>query len=230
MSSTRLPGKVMLPLAGAPMLLRQIERVRRARRLEGLVAATSTDASDDPLAQALAQAGIPVFRGPLDDVLGRFIGVLSIHGPAENVVRLTGDCPLADPDVIDAVIARHLETDADYTSNTLDRRTFPKGLDVEVVRSDVLRLAAHRATDPYDHEHVTPFIYRSPGQFRLQGLTQDADEGEVRWTVDRPDDYDFVAAVYAALHPANPAFTSQDVRDLVRSRPDLADLGGERRI
>ena len=212
MSSTRLPGKVLMPLAGAPMILRQVERVARCRRIDRLVVATSEQASDDSLAEAVGGAGIGVFRGPLDDVLARFIGAMDAFGPSEHVVRLTGDCPLADPALIDALIERHLERGADHTCNTLPRRSFPKGLDAEVIRAGALREAAAEARDPYEREHVTPFIYRRPERFRLEGLSQDADEGEARWTVDLPEDYAFVAEVYAALYPANPAFTSDDVR------------------
>src|SRR5438046_3035825 len=136
MSSTRLPGKVLMPLAGQPMILRQIERVARCRWIDRLVVATSHEPSDDPLAAALEGAGVSVFRGPLDDVLSRFIGALEAFGPADQVVRLTGDCPLADWQVINALIARHLELGSDHSCNTLPLRSFPKGLDAEVVRAE----------------------------------------------------------------------------------------------
>ena len=230
MSSTRLPGKVLLPLAGAPMILRQIERAARAQRIDRLVVATSVDASDDALADVLTRAGVAVYRGPLDDVLARFIAALDAHGPAEHVVRLTGDCPLADPAVIDATIAHVIAAGADYGSNTPPHRTFPKGLDIEVMTAEALRAAAARAISPEEHEHVTWGLHRHPELYRQAFFSQDADEGAVRWTVDLPDDYAFVSAVYDALYPANPAFTSDDVRALVRSREDLAMLGGERRV
>jgi|UPI000646C3D4 spore coat polysaccharide biosynthesis protein SpsF len=232
MSSSRLPGKVLAPLAGAPMILRQIERLRRTRTLERIVVATSTRADDDPLAQAVTAAGVPVHRGDLDDVLGRFIGALDAFGPVETVVRLTADCPLADPDVIDATIDRFHETGADYVSNVAEPRTFPKGLDVEVMKAAALRRAASETADPYDREHVTPYLYRHPERFRLAAYAQATGEGEgeVRWTVDRPDDLVFVRAVYDALYPITPAFSSADVRALVRDRPDLATLGGDRRV
>jgi spore coat polysaccharide biosynthesis protein SpsF len=235
-SSSRLPGKVLLPLAGAPMIVRQIERVRRAGRIDRLVIATSDDASDDALARRLAAADVAVHRGPLDDVLARFTGALAAFGPAEHVVRLTGDCPLADPAVIDATIERVLGADADYGSNTPPDapfpagRTFPKGLDVECMKASALVAAAERAASPEEREHVTWALHRRPDLYRQAFLSQAADEGEVRWTVDYPDDYAFVAAVYDALWPANPAFTSDAVRALVRSRPDLATFGGERRV
>jgi len=230
MSSTRLPGKVLADLAGAPMILRQIERLKRSTRLGRIVVATSDQTSDDPLAACLDAAGVAVFRGSLDDVLGRFIGAIAAFGPVRTVVRLTADCPLADPDLIDQTLALHHSSGADYSSNTPARRSYPKGLDVEVFETAALRAAAAETADPYDHEHVTPFLYRHPERFRLAGLEQAADEGDVRWTVDRPDDLDFVRAVYAGLYAAKPTFTSDDVRAFVRGRPDLAHLGGDRRL
>jgi len=230
MSSTRLPGKVMADLAGAPMILRQIERLNRAPSLRQIVVATSDQPSDDPLAHAMQAAGVPVFRGPLDDVLGRFIGAIDAFGPADIGVRLTADCPLADPGVIEATVALREATGADYAANAGERRTFPKGLDVEVFRVAALRAAAAETRDPYHREHVTPFLYRRPERFALAFHHQAVDEGEVRWTVDRPDDLEFVRAVYEALYPEDPAFTSDDVRAFVRSRPDLMHLGGDRRL
>jgi len=229
MSSTRLPGKVMADLVGAPMILRQIERLKRAKRLDQIVVATSTDASDDGLAERLVAEGIGVYRGSLEDVLGRFVGALETFSGHETVVRLTADCPLADPDVIDETIALFEGSKADYASNTPERRSYPKGLDIEVMRADVLRTTTTEATDPYDREHVTPFIYRHPERFKVVGLEQHASEGEVRWTVDRPDDLDFVRAVYEALYPRKADFTSNNVRVFVQSRPDLWAMGGDRR-
>jgi spore coat polysaccharide biosynthesis protein SpsF len=230
MSSTRLPGKVMRLVAGAPMILRQIERVRRSARIDRLVLATSTHDDDTPLAQAVEAAGIGVHRGPLDDVLGRYLGALNAFGPADHVVRLTGDCPLADPEVIDATIALHLERAADYTANTPAHRTFPKGLDVEVMRADGLRRAGAEGLDPYEREHVTPYLYRHPEIFDLHFLSQSREDGEVRWTVDRPDDLEFVQAVYDGLYAADPAFTAADVRAFVHHHHALAHLGGDRRV
>ena len=230
MSSTRLPGKVMADLVGAPMILRQIERLRRARRLDKIAVATSADPSDDGLAAMLVLHDVPVHRGPLDDVLARYAGALDAFGPADILARLTADCPLADPEVIDATVALLVDQGLDYAANPPARRTYPKGLDVEVMRVDALLKAAREAKDPYEREHVTPFLYRHPEMFAQDFISQEADEGEVRWTVDRPDDLAFVRQVYAALYPQKPAFTSDDVRALVRSRPDLAMLGGDRRI
>lgn len=229
MSSTRLPGKVMADIVGAPMILRQIERLKRAKRLDQIVVATSADPSDDILAERLSAEGIGVYRGSLNDVLSRFIGALDQFGPNETVVRLTADCPLADPDLIDQTIDLFHSSGADYASNTPERRSYPKGLDIEVMRAEVLRAAAAEATAPYDREHVTAFIYGHPERFKIVGLEQHASEGEVRWTVDRPDDLDFVRAVYEALYSRKADFTSNNVRVFVQSRPDLWALGGDRR-
>lgn len=228
MSSTRLPGKVLMPLAGAPMIVRQIERTLRSRRIDRLVVATSANPSDDVLERTVRREGIEVYRGPLDNVLERFVGALDAY-PADHVVRLTADCPLVDPSVLDETIEAHLETGADYATNTPPRPMFPKGLDVEVMTAGALRRAAAEATSDEEREHVTWGIHTRPDAWRIAYHSQPVDEGDVRWTVDRPDDYAFVAAVYDALYPKDRAFTSDAVRAFVRSRPDLIAFGGDRR-
>ncbi len=229
MSSSRLPGKVMLPLCGAPMIVRQIERVARSRRIDRIVVATSTDPSDDPLEKVVRREGVAVFRGDLQDVQSRFIGALNAF-PADHVVRLTADCPLADPQVIDATIDHVLAAGADYGSNTPPHRSFPKGQDIEVMTAAALRAAAARTESAEEREHVTWSMHRRPDLYKHAWYSQQAEEGDVRWTVDLPEDYAFVAAVYDALYPSNHAFTSDDVRAFVHSREDLANYGGERRV
>ncbi len=229
LSSTRLPGKVLLPLAGAPMLLRQIERVARARRIDHIVVATSVEPSDDRLAETVEAAGLAVHRGPLADVLARFVGALEAW-PADHVVRLTGDCPLIDPGVIDKTIDLHLAEAADYTHNRYDPSGYPKGQDVEVISADALRRSAREDHSPEAREHVTWAVRNAPSRYRIARLDPPVDEGEVRWTVDTPDDYEFVRQVYDGLYLANAAFSSDDVRALVRARPELATFGGERRL
>ena len=228
MTSTRLPGKVMLPLAGAPMIQRQIERVQEAANIDELIVATSDQASDDPLAAFLEGRSVAVYRGPLEDVQQRFVGAAA-EFPAAAIVRLTADCPLADAGVIDDTIDLFLDAGADYVSNTPPRRTFPKGLDIEVFTAAALRRAAVAPT-PEAREHVTWDMCRQPDRYVQAFHSQDADEGEVRWTVDRPDDYEFVSAVYDGLHRRNPQFGSDDIRAFVRARPKLARYGGDRRV
>lgn len=211
MTSSRLPGKVMAPVLGEPMIGRQIERLRRAKRIDSLIVATSIDSSDDELAAYCQGLDLEVFRGALDDVLGRFCAVLDRHPKAKAVIRLTADCPLADPEIVDRVILHHHDSRADYTSNTLERRTYPHGLDVEVIRPSALMEAGQQAEDPYEREHVTPYIYRRPERFRLAGVERHKPLAELRWTVDVPEDLAFVRDVYAKLYPFDPEFGSDAV-------------------
>ena len=218
MSSSRLPGKVMRPLLGEPMIGRQVERLRRSTRLSGLTIATSTDRSDDVIRTYAETIGVGCFRGPLDDVLGRFIGALEAAGNPKTFVRLTADCPLADWRLIDHCIEAHAAAGADYTYNSLNW-TYPKGLDVEVCETAALQHADRDGQTAYDREHVTPYIYGHPELFRLEAVTR-TPPLRYRWTVDTPQDFAFVSAVYADLYPANPAFTSEDVLEWQTTHPD----------
>jgi spore coat polysaccharide biosynthesis protein SpsF len=214
MSSSRLPGKVMAPVLGEPMIGRQVERLRRARLIDTLVVATSTDPSDDPLAAYCESLDLDVHRGDLNDVLGRYRGALELYPVATAVIRLTADCPLTDPALVDRVIEHHHAADADYTSNTLGTRTYPHGLDTEVIRPETLVEAAERASDPYEREHVTPYIYRRPETYRLVGVSRHESLAELRWTVDFPEDMAFVRDVYAKLYPFDPEFDSDAIAAL----------------
>jgi spore coat polysaccharide biosynthesis protein SpsF len=217
MSSTRLPGKVLAPVLGEPMIGRQVERLRRCRRLDALAVATSDGPEDDPLAAYCEGLDLPVYRGSLADVLDRFHHAALAFGPARTVVRLTADCPLADWTVIDEVVEAHEAGGFDYTNNTTPERTFPHGLDAEAMRAEVLAEAWREAADPYEREHVTPFIYRRPERFRLGSVTSADPAPELRWTVDTPQDLDFVRYVYGALYAADPAFGSEAIRALPRN-------------
>ena len=222
MSSTRLPGKVMRPMLGQPMMGRQIERLARSRMLDRLVVATSDDPGDDVVADYAASLGCGVHRGPLHDVLERYRGAAEAFGAADNVVRVTADCPLADWRIVDACIERHLATGADYTSNTVER-TYPKGLDVEVVKAPLIAVAAREGRDPYEREHVTPFFYRRPDRFRIDQLTQSRTLDHLRWTVDTPADHAFACRVYEALYDGDPDFDSDRIYALPwawRTDPD----------
>lgn len=213
MSSTRLPGKVMMPLLGRPMIDRQLERLERCATLDRIIVATSLDPSDDPLAAHLSEIGVELYRGPLSDVLDRYLGATRAFSVEGQIVRLTADCPLADPGVIDDCVRLQTSLGVDYVSNGR-RRTYPHGLDVEAFNLNALEAAGQEATDPYDREHVTPFLYRRPERFALADLVQARDDSHLRWTVDLPEDFTFVQRVYAALYPDNPEFTSNDVRGL----------------
>lgn len=218
-SSSRLPGKVLRPILGQPMLTRQIERIVRAKNIDEVIVATSTDLSDDPVVEVCRKAGVTCFRGSLDDVLDR-VFLAARSRDARDVVRLTGDCPLADPGVIDCVIEAYRKSGADYASNTL-QPTFPDGLDVEVVSFVALERAWANARLPSEREHVTPYLYIHPELFRLHPVQWSADLSSLRWTVDTAADFEFVTAVYENLYPTKPAFDMDDVLKLVDSRPDL---------
>lgn len=223
-SSSRLPGKVLADVSGAPMIARQIERIMRARRLDMLILATSEATDDGSLAALGEKIGIPVFRGSLNDVLGRFAGAVAAFAPdAETVVRLTGDCPLTDPDVIDLCIEAHRSSAADITTNAAEP-TYPDGLDVEVIARAALEVAANEACASHEREHVTQFIYQRPDRFRVAHVKQARDLSALRWTVDHPDDLAFVRRVYDALYAKNPAFGMEDVMDLITENPEMAAI------
>jgi spore coat polysaccharide biosynthesis protein SpsF len=189
MGSTRLPGKVLQPIGDRPMLRFMLDRLS-GLAVDRLVVATSDLDRDDPIAELCRDAAVEVVRGSESDVLSRFVAALDAF-PADHVIRLTADCPLSDPRLVESVLATHLERDADYTSNVLPR-SFPKGLDVEVVRASVLRTAAAEALAGDEREHVTPFVYRRPERFRLTNHIGDRSLGRERWTVDTAADLESV--------------------------------------
>lgn len=218
-SSSRLPRKVLQPILKKPMLLRQIERTNRSREIDRLIIATSTDPSDDPIAAACEEAGVACFRGNLTDVLDRFVQAARPHQPA-IVVRLTGDCPLTDPEVIDQTIRFFEAGEYDYVSNIIPP-TFPDGLDVEVMRFTCLEEAGREAVLPSHREHVTVFLRAHPERYRLGNLARPGDLSHLRWTVDEPEDLEFVRRVYQRLYPAKPDFTMHDILRLIEQEPAI---------
>lgn len=202
------------------MILRQLERVKRSSCIDTLVVATSDEAADDALAEVLIRAGYAVVRGSHDDVLSRFALAADSY-PGNWIVRITADCPLISPRVIDDVIAAALSSGADYLSNTMTP-TFPDGLDVEVVRTSVLREVAALSTDPHEREHVTLGVYRRQDAYRIMNFADDIDRSELRWTVDTPEDLEFVRSVYGELFPRNPDFEYSDILELLERHPQLS--------
>ena len=194
--STRLPGKVLADLGGRPMLQLQLERLA-SLPYGPIVVATTDGAIDDPVADLALNAGAQVVRGPEHDVLGRFAMVLE-RFPTDTLVRLTGDCPLSDPAIVAAVVDLHHRSAVGYTSN-VHPRTFPRGLDVEVVTAVALDDAARSATDPYDREHVMPYLYRDPEAIPIANLDSGRDLGALSWTVDTADDLTHVRRIVAEL-------------------------------
>ena len=218
--STRLPGKVLEPLGGRPMLQFMLDRLADLR-VDELVVATSTLDRDDAVVEVAFDAGRQVVRGSESDVLDRFTSALAAY-PADHVIRLTADCPLADPVLVEAVLARHLDRGADYTSNVFPR-TFPRGLVCEVMTAAALRTAHAEATDPAEREHVTPFFYRRPERFSLANMRNDAPLGREGWTVDTAEDLAFVRGLVGRMD--DDTFSWRDAWSVVGPRaPD--DPGG----
>ena len=222
MSSTRLPGKVLKPILGKTMLAHQIERVQGAKRVDKIIIATSEDSSDNAIAQLGESLLVPCFRGNLADVLDRYYQA-SLAFPSDVIVRLTGDCPLIDPGLIDHVIDTHLKGNNDYTSNC-EPASFPDGLDVEVFNVSALKTAWENAVKPSEREHVTPFIRNHPELFSCGSVQHDTDLSNLRWTVDEKEDFMFVEKVYQALYKTNPAFTFKDILHYLEQHPEIAKI------
>lgn len=219
MGSTRLPGKVLRPLAGEPMLARCVGRLLHARTLDQVVVATTTRPEDDVIVELCEQRGWTWFRGQCDDVLDRYYRT-ALHTGADVIVRVTSDCPLIAPRVVDRVV-RALG-DADLASNVIPHHSWPRGLDAEAVRTEALARAWCHDRDPATREHVTLYIKRHPECFRLVGVNNDEDLSEMRWTVDTPDDYAFATRVYE--HFGHDGFSWREVLALVRAHPEIAAL------
>lgn len=212
MGSTRLPGKVLKDIAGRPMLSYQMERLRRVKRAERIVVATTDQPADDGVERFCQKEKIACVRGSEHDVLARYHLAIE-RFPADVVVRITADCPLIDPAIVDEAIAAY---EPDYVSNMLET-TYPYGMAVEVFSAQALREAHREAKDPAEREHVTPFIYRHPERYRLKSLTMAPNLSHHRWTVDTPEDFELVSRLLKTLKPH---FTLQDVLAVLDEHPD----------
>lgn len=221
MGSTRLQGKVLKDLAGETMLARVVGRLRRAQLINEVLVATTDTAADDAVLAECRKLSVPVSRGDEKDVLDRYFRAAQLSR-AEIVVRITSDCPLIDPEVTNKTIAAFQQARPDYASNVM-QRTYPRGLDTEVMSVAALERAWRQAHKPYEREHVTPYIYEHPAEFKLISVTGEQDYSSHRWTVDAPEDLEFVRAVYAKFAPDG-AFTWGDVLTLLQREPQLQEL------
>lgn len=226
MSSRRLPGKVLKPILGRPMLGLQLDRLKQSTMIDRLIVATSADCSDDEIAAFCAVKRIDCYRGPLDDVLARYEGAARDYDPIDHVVRLTADCPLIDVALIDLVLEHHLCGAFDYSSNTV-RVRYPDGLDIEIMKRIALKVAAAEASSPYDREHVTPFLYTQPERFRIGSVEDILDQHHMRWTVDTEDDFRMGEAIFTELLPTNRYFGWMEVLALLAERPDIAEINSK---
>jgi len=224
MKSTRLPGKNLRPILGKPMLERLVERLRYAKSLDGVVVATTIDPSDDAIEETCARIGVGCYRGSMDDVLDRVLRAAQTFG-ADTIVEVTGDCPLTDPAMVDEIVDIYRSSGCDYVGNVRPS-THPIGLAVQVFATRVLEETARLTQDPADREHVSLYIYEHPERFSLRNVESGLPEKYrgYRLTVDTPEDFAVVSAVFEALYPLNPAFGLAEMLDFLDSKPELLDL------
>lgn len=221
MGSTRLPGKALRDIAGETMLARVVSRVRRTSLLDQIIIATTTELADSAIVAECERLGVACFQGSEADVLDRYYQA-ALAFDVDTVVRITSDCPLIEPVIIDQVITTFYETEADYASNSLSR-TFPRGLDTEVFKNSVLKQNWQAATELYQRSHVTPYIYQNPDLFRLVEVTSNTDYSQHRWTVDTLADWQLVEAIYAHFAPQTD-FDWQDILHLLQQQPHLQTI------
>jgi len=222
MGSSRFPGKVLQQLCGYPMVGWVARRAKRAALIDQVVVATTTNSMDDAVAEFCQMAGITCFRGDEFDVLDRYYHA-AIEQRADIVVRLTADCPLIDPQLIDEAIKTLIQNELDFTANRLPppyKRTYPIGLDVEVASFRALEQAWWKAEKQYEREHVMPYLYDPENHFRLQVLEAASDLSQYRWTVDMPEDFQFIQAVIGYMD-CREDFSWLDVVDILEKHPEL---------
>lgn len=230
MTSSRLPGKVLLPILGEPLLIRMIERLRMAETPFQIVVATSTDPADDALEILCRAHEIDCFRGDLVDCLDRHYQAAVQYG-ADIVVKIPSDCPLIDPRIIDQVLGVYLANpdQYDFVSN-LHPPTWPDGNDVEIMTFDCLKATWQEATKPLEREHTTPYIWDTPGRFRVGNVVWETGQDysmSHRFTIDYRADYEFIEQVFLELYPENPRFSCQDIVDLLESQPELYQINAD---
>jgi spore coat polysaccharide biosynthesis protein SpsF len=224
MTSTRLPGKVLKTVLGKSLLEYQVDRLRRVQLADQLVIATTTNDSDQPIVQWCEQYGVDFFRGSESDVLSRYYGAAQRY-QADVVVRLTSDCPLIDPNVVDQVIRFYLDhqPDYDYVCNTLTR-SYPRGMDTEVFSMKTLVEANTKAVVEPHREHVTAYIYTHPECYHLGNVAYQIDQSHQRWTVDTPEDFELIRMIIEALYPTDPLFTLEDCLGILVTNPEWVTI------
>jgi|SaaInlStandDraft_3_1057020.scaffolds.fasta_scaffold37017_2 spore coat polysaccharide biosynthesis protein SpsF len=224
MTSTRLPGKVMKNILGRPMLSYLMERLKRVQNADDIIIATTTNREDEAIVEFCHSNGITCYRGSEHDVLSRYYEAAEASD-LDVIVRITSDCPLIDPAVIEDLISCYIDEKEhlDYLSNT-QLRTYPRGMDVEVFSFESLTTAHLEACEASEREHVTVHMYSCPTKYRIASSSLEIDHSEHRWTVDTPEDFEFVSAVFEEIYPENPLFTMEDVLSLVKKNPHLSEI------
>jgi len=221
MESTRLPGKVLMDMGGKTVLARMVDRLRQAARINEIVVATIDSVADDAISKECHRLEVATFRGSENDVLDRYHRAAR-KCAAQVVVRITSDCPVIDPQLVDETIRVFHEQCGDCASNIFPR-TYPRGLDTEVFTRSALEQAWHDAHKPYQREHVTPYFYQHPELFRLASLRGQVDYSQYRWTLDTAEDLELLRAIYARFSNQDD-FRWGEVTRLVEREPELAEL------
>lgn len=224
MSSSRLPGKVLKKVLNRPLLSFQLERIAQSKMVDAIVLATTVNPIDDAIESVAKAQEVKVFRGSEKDVLSRFNGAAE-ELDAQLIVRITGDCPLIDPDIIDEVVKRFGEQwiDCQFATNAIPR-SYPAGMEVECFTRQALRIAAAEATDPYDREHVTSFFYRNPDRFKPLSVVSEVNRSQERWTLDELQDFLLIKKVIEGLSKTHKSFRMNDIINILDSNPDWRDL------
>lgn len=220
MGSTRLPGKVLRKVHGKPLLYYHITRLRRSKLIDTIVVATTTNAKDARIVNLCNLYEWNSYRGSEQDVLDRYYGAASKF-KAGIVVRVTSDCPMIDHEIVDRVIRHVIDNNLDYGSNILNR-TYPRGLDAEVITFNALQRAWKEAKLPFEREHVTPYIHQNPDKFKISGIEFENDESQYRWTVDTIEDFQLVSRIFNEI--GCEFFSWKDALRLMKKRPDLYEI------
>lgn len=224
--STRLPGKIFKTLAGKPMIWHIVDRLSHAKMLDKIIIATTTLFEDDLVEQFCNINNISFYRGSSNDVLSRYYETAKIYN-ADIVIRVTSDCPVIDPVIIDAMLMQFIQEDhIDYLSNTLDR-TFPRGLDAEIFTFATLEKTFKETKLDYEQEHVTPYIYHNPDKFNIKNYANETDLSSYRWTVDTAEDFRLIEEIYSCLYLQGKIFLFKDILQLLENRPDLTKINQE---
>lgn len=222
MTSTRLPGKVLKEVMDKKLLEYQLERVKCSKLIDEIIVATTINESDSPIVELCRQLDVAFYRGSEEDVLERYYEA-SKESNADVIVRLTSDCPLIDPEIIDLVINQYLSCDFDYVSNTQER-TFPRGMDTEVFSANLLKIAYIHGTKEYEREHVTPYFYMNKNQFTIGQVKSEHDNSSFRLTVDTKEDLELITILLEKLYPINKNFDLAAILRLLRSNPSLTSI------
>lgn len=222
MSSTRLPGKILKEVNGKPLLTYQLERIAQSNLIDKVVIATTIASKDDIIVEFCKKNSLEYYRGSENDVLSRYYETAEQYG-GDIIVRLTSDCPIIDPSIVDETIQYYIESNYDYVSNTIER-TYPRGLDTEVFSKEALEKAYKEATLSRDKEHVTAYMYSNPERFKLGYIKNKQDYSNYRWTIDTIEDFKLIELILKELYEENSIFYMSDVIELLKKYPKWIEL------